>query len=280
MKMSLIMATVGRCDQIHRFLDSLECQTMVNFELIIVDQNNAGFIDPIINRLSRSQINFRHVRTEQRGLSIARNIGLRYAQHEVVGYPDDDCWYEHDVVDRVLDAFKNDSEVDGVVGRWYEKDTAQEAHTLSSKRWRRFRFGISGFSSCLFFRRQMIETMHGFDESLGVPLWFGAAEEIDFTMRCLDHGARMIYRPEISIHHPVKSIFEGSFSEMVKRTRGRSRGTGALYRKHHLDWFVIARGLGAPLLKILAPPYTLRGSVANVVTVIGRCEGMLTWNDR
>ena len=48
MKVSLIMPTINRHDELIIFLESLEKQTHKNFELIIVDQNLDGYIFDII----------------------------------------------------------------------------------------------------------------------------------------------------------------------------------------------------------------------------------------
>ena len=278
MKVSLIMATAGRCDEIHRLLNSLDHQTSSDFELIVVDQNVEGFLDPIIQRLSCSTVAFKHIKTNKRGLSIARNLGFLHAEHGIIGYPDDDCWYEEDVIARMLASFKADSSLDGLIARWFEWDKDLTEHTLKRDHWRQFRTGISGFSSCLFARRELVKKAGGFDESLGVPMWIGAGEEIDFTMRSLDQGARMVYMPGVCIHHPVKTIHDGTLKEMMQRTRNRSRGSGALYLKHNLPWVVVVRGLTSPVIKSVIPPYSFRRLLANLMMVIGRFEGMMAWN--
>ena len=278
MKVSLIMATAGRRDEIYHLLDSLDRQSSSDFELIIVDQNVEGFLDPIIQRLSRSTVAFKHIKTDRRGLSIARNLGFLHAAHGIIGYPDDDCWYEEDVIARVLASFKTDPSQDGLIARWVERDRNLTKHTLNRESWRQFRTGISGSSISLFARRELVHAVGGFDESLGVPMWIGAGEEIDFTMRCLDQGARMVYTLGVRIHHPVKTILDGTLKDMLQRTRNRSRGSGALYRKHKLSWAVVARGLASPVINSVIPPYSFRRLLANLMMVIGRFEGMLAWN--
>jgi len=47
---SLILATVGRNEELARFLQHLDQQTYRNFELIIVDQNQDGILDPLIRQ--------------------------------------------------------------------------------------------------------------------------------------------------------------------------------------------------------------------------------------
>lgn len=281
MKISLIMATVDRSKEIDRLIDSLEHQTSSAFELIIVDQNPDTRLAPVLQRLSTSSaISHKHIVTDQKGLSIARNIAFPHVSHEIVGYPDDDCWYEDGVVDRVIKYFENNPDADGVIGRWCEVDVDyEEGFLLNLSRWRRFRLGISAVSICLFFRRGLVEKVGGFDERLGVPLLFNAGEETDLVIRSLDAGASLRYVPDIRVHHPVKSILEGRLDVALKLVRDRSRGTGGLYRKHRLSWFVIGRGLLSPFLKSFLPPYSFRRILANFAIILGRVEGMFFWND-
>jgi glycosyltransferase involved in cell wall biosynthesis len=281
MKISLIMATVGRSKEIDRLIDSLLHQTSSAFELIIVDQNPDTRLEPVLQRLSTSSsFSHKHIVTDQKGLSIARNIAFPHVSHEIVGYPDDDCWYEDGVVGKVIEYFENNPEADGVIGRWCEMDVDfEEGFLLNAGRWRRFRLGISAFSSCLFFRRGLVERVGGFDERLGVPQWFNSGEEIDLVIRSLNEGASLRYVPNIRIHHPVKSILEGRLDEALKRVRNRSRGVGGLYRKHCLSWFVIGRGLLSPFLKSFLPPYSFRKILANLAIILGRVEGMFFWNE-
>jgi glycosyltransferase involved in cell wall biosynthesis len=278
-KVSLIMPTIGRREDIYTLLDSLEMQTTCAFELIVVDQNQDGLLEPIICRLSSSAISYLHILTQIKGLSIARNIAFPFAQHDIIGYPDDDCSYEEDALAKVVEYFELNPEVDGLIGRWCEMDLQYDTEFfLDRKDWQRFKLGISAFSSCLFMKKELVKRVAGFDERLGVPLWFNAGEETDFIMRCLSSGARIRYVPSVRIHHPVKSILEGSLASVLTRVRSRSRGTGALYLKHRYSWVVISRGLLSPILKSLIPPYSLKRILANITTVLGRIEGMVRWN--
>lgn len=279
LRISLIMATIGRPDVIHRLIDSLESQTSADFELIIVDQNPAGVLENISRRLTNSKISYRHVVTDRKGLSLARNIGHQYAGNEIIGYPDDDCWYEEGVVAEVIEFFSNNPSIDGLMARWCERDLNIAAgYFLEREQWRRFRFGATGSSICLFMRRRLVEKVAGFDENLGVPHWFGAGEETDFVMRCLDAEAVIKYVPEVRVHHAINTSLSSGLGEAVRKARSRSRGTGAIYKKHRLSWFVILRGLGSPFLKSFLPPYSCRSILANIFTILGRFEGMLFWN--
>ena len=73
----------------------------------------------------------RHLKHATRSLSSARNAGLALAHHEIVAFPDDDCWYDSRVIQQVTESFARDARLDGLVARWaeaYPGSTA--AHTL------------------------------------------------------------------------------------------------------------------------------------------------------
>ena len=104
MKFSLITATLGRVAEIENLLISLSKQTYKDFELILVDQNSHRFIEEIVRRYE-SIISIIYIRSNRRGLSYNRNIGLDVATGEIVGFPDDDCTYSKNVLEDVKNSF-------------------------------------------------------------------------------------------------------------------------------------------------------------------------------
>src|SRR5882672_6242686 len=99
MKISLILSTVGRTEELARFLEHLDRQTYRSFELLIVDQNPEGILDSLV-RQHRERFPLLHLRSEQ-GLSHARNVGLQHFSGDVVAFPDDDCWYGPDTLEKI-----------------------------------------------------------------------------------------------------------------------------------------------------------------------------------
>ena len=100
---SLIVTTQGnRMDLLIRLLDSLEEQTCSDFELILVDQSADNRVKTILSNYSFS---IKHISSEKVSLSKARNIGILASSGNYLGFPDDDCWYSKDVIEKILYSF-------------------------------------------------------------------------------------------------------------------------------------------------------------------------------
>ena len=65
-------------------------QSHKNFEVVIVDQNPEGFLDEVVSKY-QTALTIKYVRTDPRGVSHARNLGMVHAEGDVVAFPDDDC---------------------------------------------------------------------------------------------------------------------------------------------------------------------------------------------
>src|SRR5215218_759571 len=115
MRFSLVLATVGRTDELRRFLAHLDTQTHREFELVVVDQNKDERLKPILEPY-RGKFPILHLPSEQ-GLSRARNVGIEHARGDVIGFPDDDCWYPPDLLAYIATFLERHPEVGGINGR-------------------------------------------------------------------------------------------------------------------------------------------------------------------
>jgi glycosyltransferase involved in cell wall biosynthesis len=274
---SLVLATVGRTDQLDRLFDSFASQTYSNFEVIVVDQNPDQRLLPHIERAKYLGIAIRHLRHTPPNLAAARNAGIQAARGNWIGFPDDDCWYDPRLLEHVAARFGRADQPAGVVARWVEQaEHPMLAADLTWKRSAAFR-DIPVSSITLFCHRSLFETLGGFDSRLGVGQWFGAGEETDFVLRALHSGAFMTYEPAAEVHHAVSSQQPNTTPQARLAIRHRARGTGALYAKHRLPLWVIVRGLLAPVLRPL-----LKGSFGadlayGCAVMLGRLDGLIGW---
>ena len=229
------MATVGRTDSPARLLASLERQTHRRFRVLLVDQNAderlASLVRPGVERL----------RSEP-GLSRARNAALVRVEADVVAFPDDDCTYPDDLLERVAQRFLNEPGIDGLTGRDDSPGWATDAVVLTRDNvWNR------AISFTIFLRSAVVARVGEFDERLGLP--GSSAEEIDYLVRAVDAGARIEYDPSIVVpHRPTRR----PLSELGARD---GRSVGYILRKHRYPRRRVARMLlrpaGGALLAVL-----------------------------
>ena len=269
------MATLGRTAEIDRCVDSLAAQTCQDFELIVVDQNPDDRLVPVVARARELGLECRHLRQREPNLCLARNTGITHAAGEVIAFPDDDCWYEPDVIDQVFARFRSKPELDGLVARWHESGE-HPAGRLGYDQFSRFR-GTPASSITLFFRHDCLIKANGFDDALGLHSWYGAAEETDLMLRLLKGGSMIEHAPEIVVHHAVNNPVLKPAGQMFRHARKRARGTGALYVRHRLPAWVIIRGMAGPLwrasLNMLHP-----ARVAHELGLLtGVFEGYVGW---
>jgi glycosyltransferase involved in cell wall biosynthesis len=233
----LVLATIGRTTEMTRFLDSLAAQTVTNFRLIVVDQNEDERVEEILSRYAED-IRLTRV-TSEPGLSRARNVGLRHLEGDVVSFPDDDCWYPPDLLQRVADDLARHPDWHGATGR-----TVDEAARSSFVLWQKepglvTRQNVWGTAVAvtMFLRRAVVEQVGSFDESLGAGSGtpWRSGEETDYTLRALAAGFTIGYDPDISVFHE---------SPRPQRTAAAARkgyfggmGQSRVLRKHRYPWW-------------------------------------------
>jgi glycosyltransferase involved in cell wall biosynthesis len=261
---SLIIPTVGRTEELKRMLGSLAGQQPVDFELIVVDQNEDTRVEGLLNALT-PDIVVSHLRLTRKNLSLARNVGLERASGEIIAFPDDDCWYPAGLLSKVDKWFRDNPEYDILaVG-------ANDEHGLSSgNRWIQSKCDIRSinvlrttFSNGLFLRRQALPRSVRFDESLL------ACEETDYILKLMKAGLRARFDRTAHVCHPRRDMLSGTVSH--SRARKYGQGMGQLVRRHSLSLLWLAL-LGYDLLRALA--VVLRGNISNAGFCLAHAQGL------
>jgi glycosyltransferase involved in cell wall biosynthesis len=291
MLFSLIVCSVDRTEPLPRLLGSLAAQSEKDFEVILVDQNGDDRLSPILRTWSGAGLRIRPI-TSALGLSRARNRGIKLAQGRYLAFPDDDCWYPPDLLAAVSSRFQAHPEMAGITGRTVEPGGSgtcgrwwpREATISRRHVWRQ------GNSASIFLRREVVEAVGLFDETLGLgadsPWWAG--EETDYLVRLLAGGYQLRYVPDLRIFHPAESrAANGHPAEVcgvrpasLTKVRRGGRGMGRVMRKHRFGIvstavFCARPLLGAALKSLLADRsrarYYLHSFVGRMEGLLGRC---------
>ena len=275
MLISLILATLGRRQEVKNFLDKLLQQSYMNYELIIVDQN----IDDRVKNIYfayKTKLHITYIHTNKKGLSRARNIGLKYAGGDIIAFPDDDCWYDSNTLKLVNDLLSDDA-VEGVCGCPVDRNNQPLISNFLDKKTFLNKNNVwhGGISFTIFLKSTVVKSVGVFDEKLGVGAGtiYGSGEETDYLLRALEQGFKLLYTPQLRVFHPKKdSVLKG---DDCVRARNYGMGMGAVLKKHDYSYFyfmkVLIRPFGGALLALLSFNQILAQYRIN--TFIGRILG-------
>jgi GT2 family glycosyltransferase len=275
-KFSLVLATIGRVGEVERFLATLERQP-VPVELIVVDQNQDDRLVPVLQPYA-SRFDLVHIRSSP-GLSKARNLGLARVTGDVIGFPDDDCWYPDGVLTRVRRLLSENKDWDGLTGRSVDADGRPSAGHWAANSGVIPLFGTwnRAISFTMFLRRSVVETVGAFDESLGVgsPTRWQSGEETDYVLRSLESGFRLWYQHDLTVCHPNPTATYDSVT--IARGLRYARGFGRVLRKHRFPLHYVVYWCCRPAGGLLVA--ALRGQWSRAAfqwaVVRGRLEGWL-----
>ncbi|MGE5444137.1 MAG: glycosyltransferase family 2 protein, partial [Ignavibacteriales bacterium] len=237
MKISLIICTRDRAQLLKTCLQSLSQSSIEFHEVIVVDQSsNIAANTPIIEELLPIIRNLRHMPTETRGLSKARNLGIKASTGEIIAFTDDDCIVTRNWAEAVIQEFKRDKDTRAVYGKVPPafvgnqtrkmlairlKDNRQEYKKLVNP-WE-FQSGNN-----MALRREVFTEIGYFDELLGPGAELRNCDDADMAYRILRSGLKVVYTPEVIIYHRLWR----EDLEALRVEKDYNVGAGALLIKH------------------------------------------------
>lgn len=271
-KISLIQTSQNRKSELARFIESLNRQVGINFgeiQLIFIDQEDNRSVFKHLNK----NITFTYIKYKHCSLSHARNIGLKHVKGEYIGFPDDDCWYKQDTLEKIFNHINNG--YSGVIAKSTD-ETGVTTNKSPRKSQRISLYNHCGAISYTIFLKFVPDLL--FDEKLGVgsPYQLSSGEETDYLIRFIKKkGANIYYDCNIIIHHPKGK--HGNFSDVDSKQYEYARGWGFLLRKHHFPIKIILKSFIRPICGILFYSLTLnkKGRLHSYHILKGRLEGYI-----
>jgi glycosyltransferase involved in cell wall biosynthesis len=232
-------------------LASFTANTPSGVQILVVD--SASTTDE--TRLVAEAAGVDYVRSDIKGLSIARNLGLQTSRRSILVYTDDDCVGVEGWLDPVLPHFADPS-VGAVTGRMLDHTMIGEAAPKGvSRRFEKTLDGIdAGHGAIMAFRRELLVDLGGFDPVLGAGRELAGAEDLDIFCRILDDGQAIEFDPKCVIHH-MNTREDEAYAQLH---RGYGLGLGALTGK----WVRLRPTVGISMLAIVTKR-TLSRAVRN-----------------
>jgi len=285
---SLIITTrSGRGRELSRLLESLRASGDRNLEVILVSQDCAASVTPILDQY-RDCFLIKHVQHRRCGISTARNVALKYCAGGIIGFPDDDCWYPQDTLPKIRGHFQGSPNAAFVCASVIDPIRQLPfGHRRISKRKAPIRAANAfrlPISVGIFFHARQMKELPQFDDRFGAGEQWGSGEDTDLILSFLRAGYQGSFLPNVVVYHEIN--YEGTDVKAVEKAFNYARGFGALTAKsiylrgqRAMGWVYIeavTRTSARALLSVLAlNPRYCRLNAARVRGMVkGFAEGM------
>jgi glycosyltransferase involved in cell wall biosynthesis len=226
---SVVVCSYNGSKTLDGCLRSLQKLEYPDYEVIVVDDGSKDAVPEICKRYDY----IRYFRQENKGLSVARNVGMDLAEGEIVAYTDDDCFADEDwlyfLVAKLLDSDASGvggpnllPTHDGPVAACVSASPGTPAHILSDDSVAEHVPGCN-----MAFWTDRLRAIGGFD-----PAYRAAGDDVDVCWRLQEEGDHIVYSPAAMVWHHRRST--------VKAYLGQQRGYGiaeALLKRKHPEKF-------------------------------------------
>jgi len=249
-RVSVVLCSYNGSRTIRDCLEGLERVDYPNFEVIVVDDGSTDGTADIARGYD-----VRLIRTENRGLSSARNTGLEAATGEIVAYLDDDAYPDPHWLKYLAATFAATDHAgvggpnlpppgDGPIADCVANAPGGPVHVLLSDREAEHIPGCN-----MAFRKASLEAIGGFD-----PQFRTAGDDVDVCWRLQQRGWTIGFHPAAMVWHHRRNSLRAYWRQQL----GYGKAEALLRKKWpekyngagHLTWAgrIYSRGLTRPLL--------------------------------
>lgn len=233
---SVVVATCSRPGDLQECLAAILAGVYPVHEVLVMDQSSDEKSRLAAEDLKDPRIKYHHL--DIKGKSRALNAGLQLASGEVLCFTDDDCVPAPGWVGAAMEEFEADRGLSVVFGQTLPRvetaDAAVFAITVSSERRvfarRRNPYNVGGAGGNVAFRREAMDRIGTFDETLGPGAPFKAVEDNEYFYRAFKLGMKGVYSPQQIVYHKQSMNREA----VSARLREYRIGNGAFIAKYLL----------------------------------------------
>ena len=224
-KVSVIVCAYNAERTLKMCLDSLGVLNYPDYEVILVNDGSTDRTPEIARRYDYLRI----IDQENKGLSVARNVGLQASTGEIIAYTDSDCVADPDWLAYMVAKFLSSGlpavggpnfppPEDALVPSCVAASPGGPTHVLLSDDVAEHIAGCN-----MAFQRYALEQIGGFDPHFRV-----AGDDVDVCWRLQNEGFQIGFSPSAVVWH----FRRNTVSAYLKQQRGYGKAEAMVYFKH------------------------------------------------
>jgi O-antigen biosynthesis protein len=223
-KVSVVVCTYNGGRTLDQCLRSLREVDYPNYEVVVVDDGSTDDTGEILSRFPEVKA----IRQPNKGLSVARNVGLAAATGDVIAYTDSDCFADPDWLTHLVYQLERSGAAavggpnltpdDGWLAACVAASPGQPTHVLESDQVAEHIPGCN-----MAFRREALLAVNGFD-----PVYRKAGDDVDLCWRLQQAGMWITFAPGAFVWHHRRQGPRAYLKQQV----GYGEAEALLYFKH------------------------------------------------
>lgn len=218
-ELSVVICTYNRAEVLSDTLRSYSKMRLADdpcIELLVVDNNSSDRTKQVVDEFKERLPRLRYVFEPVAGLSYARNTGILEAKGALVGYVDDDVWFDPGWLEAVLDIFRqfpNASCMGGCSIPHFEGGRPDwltdnllgfYGSTLSGDKIKYMIYPEYPYGLNMAFKREVFNTVGPFNPALGRKKKnLLSMEETEYFFRVAQNNLKVIYTPHALLYHRI-----------------------------------------------------------------------------
>lgn len=204
MRISAVVVTYNRPEEVRKAVDSLANQAVKPFEIIIIDNGSSPPLSMKVDGSKMKLIRF----DEEIGLSRARNYGIKVAKGEYIAFMDDDCIASKHWIEEIQKGIKAGGDILGGPLRprfrakppnwWNEKDLGYFVGVGNPET--RVIWGAN-----MVFRREVFRKIGVFNPKIGRQKGKLLSDEESYLIAKGKESCKILFMPKAEVFHVVTS---------------------------------------------------------------------------
>jgi O-antigen biosynthesis protein len=250
-RISVVVCTFNGSRTIRKCLASLTALDYPDYEVIVIDDGSTDGTAEIV-----AEFPCRVIHQTNRGLSTARNVGLKASTGEIVAYIDDDAFADRDWLHFLAVAFRksnhagvggpNIAPADGFAATVVARSPGGPCHVMLSDDVAEHIPGCN-----MAFRRDALMAIGGFD-----PQFLVAGDDVDICWQIQQTGQTIGFAPAGVVWHKRRNSVRGFLRQQAAYGKAESLLAAKWPEKYnilgHVTWAGRIYGRGPMLLGLFA----------------------------
>ena len=101
-KVSIIVPTYNKAEELRRALDSILSQTYSNLEVIVINDGSLDHTKDVLQEYQQKDERIVAIYQENSGVSVARNVGIKRATGTYINFVDGDDAIAPDIIEKLV----------------------------------------------------------------------------------------------------------------------------------------------------------------------------------